>query len=56
MKHLKCENCGSELVKSSDNRYVCNYCKRTYYDDSLEKAYEKVYHSLKGTVKGIVTE
>ena len=56
MKYFKCENCGSELTKNPDNTYSCSYCRRTYYDDSLEKAYDRVYQNLRGTVQGIVTE
>ena len=56
MKHFKCENCGSDLVKCADNAYVCDYCKREYYDDSLEKAYERVYRNLQVTIDGIVSE
>ncbi|MBR2341537.1 MAG: leucine-rich repeat protein [Clostridia bacterium] len=57
MKYFKCENCGSDLKKNADNNtYSCSYCKRTYYDDSLEKAYDRVYQNLRGTVQGIVSE
>ena len=56
MKHFKCENCGSDLKKNADDTYSCSYCKRTYYDDSLEKAYERVYQNLHNTVRGVVTE
>ena len=56
MKYFKCENCGSELTKKVDNTYACGYCKRTYYDDSLEKAYDRVYQNLQNTVQGIVSE
>ena len=56
MKYFKCENCGSELTKNQDGTCTCSYCRRTYYDDSLEKAYDRVYQNLRGTVQGIVTE
>ena len=54
MKHYQCENCGAELVKNGDE-YVCEYCKRTYADDSLEKAYEKVCQTLQSTVQNVVS-
>ena len=56
MKYFKCENCGSELTKNADNTYTCGYCRRTYYDDSLEKAYDRVYQNLSGTVQELVSE
>ncbi|MBR2341830.1 MAG: leucine-rich repeat protein [Clostridia bacterium] len=55
MKFLRCENCGSELVKEGEN-YLCNYCKRSYIDDSLEKAYNRLYENLNATVQGLVSE
>ncbi len=54
MKHYQCENCGAELVQK-DDKYVCEYCKRTYADDSLEKAYKKVCLTIQATVKDVVT-
>ena len=55
MKHYQCENCGAELIKNGDE-YVCEYCRRTYADDSLEKAYYKVCQTLQTTVQGVVSE
>ena len=56
MKYFKCENCGSDLVKNPDNTCSCSYCKRTYYDDSLEKAYKRVCENLHNTMQGILTD
>ena len=55
MKFLRCENCGSELVKEGEN-YLCKYCKRSYIDDSLERAYNRLYDNLNATVQGLITE
>ena len=56
MKYFKCENCGSELTKNHDDTYSCGYCKRTYYDDSLDKAYKRVCENLHNTMQGILTD
>ena len=56
MKYFKCENCGSELTKGENSTYNCMYCRRVYRDDSLEKAYERVYHNIQGTMQGVITE
>lgn len=55
MKYQKCENCGASLVEK-DGKYVCEYCKSTYTDNSLEKAYEKVCKTLRTTVEEVVSE
>ncbi|MBR2341832.1 MAG: leucine-rich repeat protein [Clostridia bacterium] len=55
MKNFKCENCGAELVEKNEN-YFCEYCKITYRDDTVKKAYEKVRQSLYDTFKGILGE
>lgn len=55
MKYQKCENCGASLVEK-DGKYVCEYCKNTYTDNSLEKAYEKVCKTLRTTVEEVVSE
>ena len=56
MKYFKCENCGSKLTKNQDDTYSCGYCKRTYYDDSLDKAYKRVCENLHNTMQGILTD
>ena len=55
MRSYKCENCGAELKQEGEN-FTCAYCKTVYRDDSVEKAYDRVYRNLTSTVKDIVTE
>ena len=56
MKDFKCENCGSGLINNADGTYSCKYCKRTYGDDRLERAYERLYRDLSNTVQGFLSE
>ena len=55
MRSYKCENCGAELEKDGEY-FSCQYCHTTYRDDSIEKAYNRLYANLTSTVKDIVTE
>ena len=55
LKYQKCENCGAGLVEK-DGKFVCEYCKNTYTDNSLEKAYEKVCTTLRSAVEEVVSE
>ena len=55
MKFLRCENCGSELIQEGE-KYVCKYCKRSYLDDGLERAYNRLYENFNATVQGLVSE
>ncbi len=55
MRSYKCENCGAELKKDGEY-FSCQYCHTTYRDDSIEKAYNRLYANLTSTVKDIVTE
>ncbi|MBQ7369923.1 MAG: hypothetical protein IJW58_03000, partial [Clostridia bacterium] len=55
MKRFKCENCGGELKQNGDT-YSCSFCHATYRDDSIEKAYNRVYANLTSTVKELITE
>ena len=56
MKNYKCQNCGAQLKKQTNGTYYCEYCRHSYNDDSVEKAYEIACREIKIATKTVVSE